>query len=410
MPAPGLVIIGGSYAGIQMAASARDSGYQGSIHLVSAEPLPGYQRPPLSKTFLAEPSPEYGVALRAEAFYRNKKITLLLGSRVAQIDRAAHYVQFANGEVLPYDRLGLATGARPIRPSLPGVDLAGVLTLRTLEDARRLHGELADQPRVVIVGGGFIGLETAASLRKLGHLVTIVERADRLLARAVSVPLSERLLSEHLDAGVDVLLSEGVVGFEGESGRIRSVITLTGQTLDADIVLMAIGASPRDELARDAGLDCSNGVVVDEYCRTSDPHIVAAGDCAVHRNLHADGDYVRIESVPHATEHGRTAGRTLAGASNEPYAAVPWFWSDQYDIKVQIAGLLHGETSMVRLGDEGSFSIVHMKDNRLQAVESFNDPIQHVAARKLIGKPIGLTTDQIGNLAGLSLVDITEAA
>ncbi len=371
-----IVIIGAGQGGLQAAMSLRQDGFEGNITLIGAEPGLPYQRPPLSKAYLK--SGDAGaLQLRPESFFEKKQITLVSGTRVDRIDRDARTVQ-AGERVFSYDHLILATGTRNLRPPIPGAELA--LDLRTLEDAARLRDALDRPMRCAVIGGGFIGLEFAAVARALGHEVTVAEAAPRLMARAVSPETSERFLGMHRDMGTEVLLGDPVCEVRADG------ISLAGGTrIAADLVLMAAGVIPNTELAAAAGLAVDNGVVVDAHMLTADPAISALGDCAVFPDP-ATGRPVRLESVQAATDHARLISKRLTGKAEAPYDAVPWFWSDQADSKLQIAGLAAAGDATVTRADGAIFRFA---GDRLSAVETVNDARTHMLSRKrLAGAPV----------------------
>ena len=379
----GLLVVGGSYAAVNIVIGAREAGYDGRIRLLSAEPHLPYQRPPLSKAYLLGRDDEAALVIRAEAFYRQQEVDLLLGRSAVQIDRSRGCVRLDDGLVLPYDRLALATGARVRRLPVAGADLDGVLYLRSLEDARLLRDKLAAAERLVVVGGGFVGLEAAASAIQLGKQVTVLESQDRLLARALAAPLAEFLAGAHQRRGVALEFGAQVAALEGDLGRVRAVCTEDGRRFAADLVVVGIGSIPNTELAQTAGIACRDGILVDRFTQTDDPRVFAAGDCARHPSR--AGDWLRLESVQNAAEQGRITGATMAGRQI-PYEAVPWFWSDQYDLKLQMAGLAAGADRTVCRGEpaEDRFSLFHYRNDRLIAVESVNRPAEHMLARKLL--------------------------
>jgi 3-phenylpropionate/trans-cinnamate dioxygenase ferredoxin reductase subunit len=380
----GLVLIGGSYAAVNIAIGAREAGYEGPIRLVSAETHLPYQRPPLSKAYLHGKQDEAALAIRAEAFYRQQQIELLLGRPAVSIDRAGRSLRLDDGTVLAYDRLALATGARARRLAVTGAGLAGVLYLRSLDDARMLSARLAAARRVVVIGGGFVGLEAAASAMQLGKEVTVLESQDRLLARALAAPLAQFLAGAHRRRGVALEFGAQVAALESDLGRVAAVRMADGRSLAADLVIVGIGSIPNVELAEAAGLTCRDGILVDRMGRTDDPAIFAAGDCTRHPSRFGGGQ-LRLESVQNAAEQGRAVGANMAGRQIA-YDAVPWFWSDQFDLKLQMAGLAAGCDRTVRRGEaEGErFSLFHYRNDRLVAVESVNRPAEHMLARKLL--------------------------
>ncbi|MEH2549138.1 3-phenylpropionate/trans-cinnamate dioxygenase ferredoxin reductase subunit [Bradyrhizobium sp. AZCC 2262] len=391
----GLVVIGASYAGVQGALSARDSGYSEPITIVADEEWMPYQRPPLSKDFLVDLATEDSLVLRDKAFFANKGIELVLGARATDIDRSSRKVVLGDHSELVFDKLLIGTGSHARKLPVPGADLDGVRYLRTMQDAIDLKAALRDATEIVVVGGGFIGLEVAASASKLGKKVTVLESAGRLLERAVSPTISEFLLDMHLQHGVDVQLGETVVSMDGQSGRVTSVNCKNRASIRADLVLVGVGGLPNDQIAKSAGLNCLNGVVVDDHGRTSDPNIFAAGDCATHFNTFAS-DWLRLESVQNAQDQAKAAGLAIAGSTG-PYASVPRFWSDQYDAKLQIVGLSRNFDDQAIRGsiDDGKFSVFYYRKSKLVAVDSINRAGDQMAARRLIAGGISPAPDQI---------------
>ncbi|RWL23062.1 MULTISPECIES: FAD/NAD(P)-binding oxidoreductase [Mesorhizobium] len=379
----GVVIVGAGHAGVQAAAGLREDGYDGPVILVGDENELPYHKPPLSKTFIkdqeAKPQP-----LRGEAFYTGSTIDYRPGIRVDRID-AGRRLELSGGGVLPFDRLILATGSRPRILPLPGSELSGVASLRSLADARLIRAFSAQSEDVVIVGGGFIGLEIAATLKAAGREVTVVEAVDRLLGRAVA-PVIARHVQQRLEAtGVRILTGTMIARLEGENGYVSAAITTSGERLPAQMVIVGIGVVPNVELAQAAGITIANGISVDQQMRTSVPEILAIGDAASYRHWLTGGD-VRLESVQNATDQARLAARTIVGHA-DAFAAVPWFWSDIGDMKLQMVGLISGSDSHVVLGDvnENKFSIYHYAGNRLLGIESVNRPGDHMLGRKMLG-------------------------
>jgi 3-phenylpropionate/trans-cinnamate dioxygenase ferredoxin reductase subunit len=393
----GLVIIGASYAGVQAALSARDAGYAEPVTVVGEEKSLPYQRPPLSKDFLLNDVGEQQLTLRDDAFFKSSRIDLVLGQQAVRIDRQAKQVGLAAGTRLDFDKLVIATGSRARRISVPGAQLDGICYLRSITDACDLKARLQQANEIVIVGGGFIGLEVAASAAKLGKKVTLIEAASRLLERAVSTIVSRFLLDTHARAGVDVRLGETVVAMTGDDGRIAEVVLGSGSRLRADLAVVGIGGIANDELASTAGLKCCNGIAVNEHGSTEVPGIYAAGDCANHFNRFADAR-VRLESVQHAQDQGRVAGLAIA-ERHERYDSVPRFWSDQYDLKLQIVGLSGRSDQVVTRGsvEEGRFSVFHYRKGRLVAADSINRPGDQMVARRLIAAGISPTPEQAGD-------------
>ncbi|MER9211796.1 FAD-dependent oxidoreductase [Mesorhizobium sp. M0663] len=380
----GVVIVGAGHAGVQAAASLREEGYDGPVILVGDENELPYHKPPLSKTFIkdqqAKPQP-----LRGEAFYTGSAIDFRPGIRVERIDVGGRRLEISGGGVLPFDRLILATGARPRLLPLPGSELSGVVSLRSLGDARLIRELSAQSEEVVILGGGFIGLEIAATLTAAGRKVAVVEAVDRLLARAVA-PVIAGHVRQRLEAtGVRILTGTTIERLEDENGRVSAAITSSGERLPAQMVVIGIGVVPNVELAEAAGIAIANGIRVDQQMRTSVPEILAIGDAASYRHWFTGGD-VRLESVQNATDQARLAARTIAGHTDN-YSAVPWFWSDIGDMKLQMVGLISGGDSHVVLGDvaENKFSIYHYAGSRLLGIESVNRPGDHMLGRKMLG-------------------------
>ncbi|MGX9571105.1 NAD(P)/FAD-dependent oxidoreductase [Mesorhizobium sp. f-mel] len=389
----GVVIIGAGHAGVQAAASLREDGYDGPVILVGDENELPYHKPPLSKTFIkdqeAKPQP-----LRGEAFYTGSTIDYRPGIRVDRID-AGRRLELSGGGVLPFDRLILATGSRPRILPLPGSELSGVVSLRSLADARLIRALSAQSEDVVILGGGFIGLEIAATLKAAGREVTVVEAVDRLLGRAVA-PVIARHVRQRLEAiGVRILTGTTIARLEGENGHVSAAITTSGERLPAQMVIVGIGVVPNVELAQAAGITIANGIRVDQQMRTSVPEILAIGDAASYRHWLTGSD-VRLESVQNATDQARLAARTIVGHA-DAFAAVPWFWSDIGDMKLQMVGLISGGDSHVVLGDvnENKFSIYHYAGNRLLGIESVNRPGDHMLGRKMLGAGFSPTPQMV---------------
>jgi 3-phenylpropionate/trans-cinnamate dioxygenase ferredoxin reductase component len=351
--------------------------------LISDEPHLPYQRPPLSKKYLAGELTEERLFFRHQAFYDEHRIELRLGQRVMRVDPAARRVVLADGEEMTYDRLLLCLGAKSRELTCPGAGLSGVHYLRGIADVVRIREGLKTGARVVIIGGGYIGLETAATARKLGCAVTVLEMADRLMNRVVASCVSEYFAHEHRAQGVKIICNTRVIRLEGAS-RVERVVCADGSTHEADLLVVGVGAQPNSELAGDAGLECDNGIVVDQYCRTSDAAIYAAGDCTNHPSLRF-GMRVRLESVDNAFEQGKTAALNLLERPTT-HDRVPWFWSDQFDNKLLIAGLSVGFDQQVVRGDPAtrSFSVCYLKGGELVAVEAINHSKDYMAARKLI--------------------------
>lgn len=372
-----LVIVGGSYAGLNVAAAAREAGFDGTIALVSEESVPPYQRPPLSKGFLKGEVPREDLPLKSEGFYRDNAIDLILGRRAETLDLPGRRVTLQGGVALGCDRVVLACGARP-RP-LP-VDDAGVMYLRTFEDALRLRDRLWEARSVAVLGGGFIGLEVASAAAAMGRAVKVVEAGPRLLGRSTPPEMAEALARRHRAAGVEF------VSGAAEGVSWREVRLANGRVFDCDLVVAGLGALPNAELAAAAGLAVNDGIETDEYGRTSASEVFAVGDCSRHLNLWA-GKRLRLESVQNAVDQARAAGLTLAGRPT-PYRAAPRFWSDQYDLKLQMTGLWADadRTEVSGASETPPYSLTHLKDGSVIGVTSLNDPVAQVRARRALAE------------------------
>jgi 3-phenylpropionate/trans-cinnamate dioxygenase ferredoxin reductase component len=378
-----IVIAGAGQAGGETAIQLRKLGYDGRVVVVGDEPQPPYRRPPLSKTFLDGTVVENTLYLQQQAGLDKLAIEHRGATRATGIDRAGKRLLTDRGDIA-YDRLVLATGSRVRRLPLPGADRANVFHLRTIADVDRIRARLAPGRRVVVVGGGFIGLEVAASCVKLGLAVTVLEGLPRVLARVTAPPVSAFFERVHREAGVDLRTGAQLAALEGEP-EVTHVVLADGTRIAADLVIVGIGIVPNVELARDAGLAVDDGIVVDEFTRTADPDILAAGDCTRHPNGFL-GRPLRLESVQNAMEQARAAAATLAGRP-EPYRAVPWFWSDQYDLKLQMAGLSAGHDACVLRGDPAagrSFAAFYLREGRLIAADAVNRAPEFVFAKKLV--------------------------
>jgi len=406
--AGGCVIVGAGQAGFEAAAALRAETYPGSIALIGEEPHLPYQRPPLSKGYILDKQGMDEIELRPAQFFRDHGIELMTGDRVIAIDRAGKRVALASGASRDYDALVLACGARNRLLPVPGADRDGVLYLRTLDESRTVKQRLQDASSIVVVGGGFIGLEIAASARSLGKTVTVLEAQPRLMPRVVAPLVSAFYDTLHHDRGVAVVCEACVTGIAGSGergGRVASVTLSNGSSYPADLVVVGIGVVPNSELARDAGLETANGIVVDQYLQTSDPAIYGIGDCAAHPNAFAGGR-VRLESVQNAADQARTVAAAVAG-KRAPYAAVPWFWTDQFDVRLQMAGLSGGYDEAVTRGspDSQKFSVYYFKQSRLIAVDSINRPADHILARRLLASHAPVTPQQAGD-ESVNLKDI----
>lgn len=379
-----IVIVGAGQAGAQALQSLRQSGYAGSLTLIGDEAALPYQRPPLSKAFMKGEFEEERLYFKPSAWYQDQKIELVLGTQVPKIDRAGQKVHLGHGGQIGYDYLILATGSRPRPLTVPGADLDGVHDLRTLADVERLRPMLVAGRRIVIIGAGYIGLEAAAITRQMGLEVTVIEMAPRVLARVTGPTLSEFYAAEHRRQGVTILTGAQLSHLEGENGSVTGAVLADGALLPADIVLSGIGVLPNEELARQAGIACSNGILVDRDARTSDRQVFAAGDCAARPLVHFARSG-RLESVHNAIEQGKLAASAILGLPR-PSEDCPWFWSDQYDLKLQIAGLSQGYDTQVVRGDPASrkFAVFYLKGGTLVAVDAVNSPPEFLASKKLI--------------------------
>ncbi|MBV8403986.1 MAG: FAD-dependent oxidoreductase [Gammaproteobacteria bacterium] len=381
-----IVIAGGGQAAVQAVDTLRRRGFAGALTLVGDEPWPPYQRPPLSKKYLAGSLERERLLIRPAAFFAEHAVTTHFGRRVTEIARRERRVRLDDGLVLPYDALLLATGSRPRQLLAPGRELGGVHYLRTLVDADRIRAECAAGGRLVIIGGGYIGLEVAATARERGMEVTVLEMAPRVMSRVTSPEVSAFYEAEHARHGVRIRCNETLRALQGDArtGRVRAVLTESGGEYPADLVIAGVGVAPADELARAAALECENGVVTDAYCRTADEAIYAAGDCASHLSRQY-GRHLRLESVDNAFEQGTTVALNLLGGETV-HDKVPWFWSDQFDLKLIIIGLSSGYDTAVLRGSPAtrSFSVCYLRGGELVALDSINTPKDQMAARKLI--------------------------
>lgn len=407
-----IVIIGAGQAGVQTAESLRAGGFTGPITMLGDEPYGPYHRPPLSKAWLAGEMDAVQLVMRAPEMLARKNITLRTDTTVVAIDRAAKQVQLADGSTLPYAGLVLATGSTPRALPLPGAQAQGVLALRSRDDASAIAERLAlcqeRQLPVVVIGGGFIGLEVAATARKKGLAVTVLEAAPRLLGRVLAPVLSDWYAELHRSHGVQLQLGAQITALEADAqGQVSGVRMADGSLVPAGLVVVGIGVVANEQLAVAAGLECERGIVVDACSRTSDPAIVAAGDCAVRRL--PNGNLLRLESVQNATEQAKSAAAALLG-QERPFTATPWFWSDQYDKKLQMAGLSTGADRWSVRGDlsSGSFSVYHFQGERLLAVDSVNASKDHLQARKLLDAGISPTPEQAAD-ATFDLVSLLPA-
>lgn len=380
-----IVILGAGHAGGTVAALLRQYGHTGPITLVGEEPLAPYQRPPLSKAWLKGEADADSLALKPLDFYPEHQIDFRPNLRAMKLRRADKLVELSDGTALAYDILILATGARAIKLPVPGADLAGLLELRTAADAEALKAAVGPGKRLAVVGGGYIGLEVAASGRALGAEVVVIEREPRLLARVACEALSDFFQGVHQTHGVVFEMGASVTGFVGENGQVTGVTLADGRTLLCDAAVIGVGATPNDELAAEAGLETARGVVVNLEARSSDPAIFAIGDVA-HRPMPLYGRMFRMESVPNALEQAKQAASAITGRP-APAGEVPWQWSDQYDLKLQIAGYPFDANEVLLRGDpaSGKFAVFHLKGDQIQSVEAINSPPEFMMGKQLIG-------------------------
>jgi len=380
-----VLIVGAGHAGAQAAVSLRQLGFAGTLALLSDEPCWPYERPPLSKDYLAGKKPFEAMLLKEPEYWAEKHIAVLRGQSVVAVDPAAHQVRTGDGAALGYGTLVWCTGGAPRRLSCAGHHLSGVHTIRTRADVDLMRGELAGAATVAVVGGGYIGLEAAAVLTAMGKSVTVIEMQDRVLARVAGEPVSRFYEAEHRTRGVRILLNAAVDCIEEREGRASGVRLGDGTVLPADMVVAGIGIIPAVQPLLDAGAAGGNGVEVDACCRTSLPDIYAIGDCAAHRNRFADGTSVRVESVQNAVDQALVAAKAITGAP-VPYDAVPWFWSNQYDLRLQTVGLSTGHDAIVVRGEPEtrSFSVVYLRRSCVIALDCVNATRDYVQGKALV--------------------------
>lgn len=378
-----LVIAGAGHAAGQLVATLKQQKFSGEIVLIGEEPFLPYQRPPLSKKFLSGDLPAERLYIKPASFYDDPQIRLCLNTRVTSIDRGKKSVAIGAGDNLGYDKLILATGARVRKLAIEGAELAGVFYLRNIDDVHGIRETLATAKNAVIVGAGYIGLEVAAVLRQAGLDVTIIEMADRVMSRVVSPEISDFYQLEHTGHGVKLRLMTGIASFRGKK-RVKAAVTADGERIAADFVVVGVGVDPNTEIATEAGLEVDNGIVVNDRCQTSDPEIYSVGDCTNHPNAIYDRR-IRLESVHNALEQAKTAASNICGKEAH-YSDVPWFWSDQYDLKLQIAGLSDGYDDIVIRGNpaDRSFACLYLQSGRLIATDAINAPKDFVQSKALI--------------------------
>tara|TARA_R110002072_G_scaffold64_6_gene386 strand:- start:26087 stop:27298 length:1212 start_codon:yes stop_codon:yes gene_type:complete len=383
----GMVIIGGGQGAGQAAASFRQEGFEGEVIILGDEAYPPYQRPPLSKQYLSGELPLEKVFVRPEKFYTDKNVDLRLNTRVESIDPEKHTVTTTAGDTIGYEKLMIATGSRPRILNIEGSDLDGIHYLRTIADVDGIRNAMSENINIVIVGGGYIGLEVASVAVTAGNTVSVLEMEDRILQRVTTPEMSAYYHQLHESRGLNILTNTTVSGFKGENGKVTSVMC-GDKEIPADLVIVGIGIIPNIELAQEAGLACDNGIVVDEHCQTSDPDIYAIGDCSNHPNPLLNRR-LRLESVPNAMEQARVAVDNMLGGE-KIYASVPWFWSDQYELKLQMVGFsADGDTQILR-GDKSAnaFAVFYLKGNTVVAADAVNSPREFMVCKQLYGKEV----------------------
>ena len=403
-----IVIVGAGQAAAQACASLRQFGYAGALTLIGDEPALPYQRPPLSKAYMKGDLAEERLYFKPQDWYDSQSIDVMRNTRVTTIDRAARTVTTDSGKSLDYDALIISTGSRPRALPVPGAELGNVFDLRDLKDVEAIRPHMQAGRRLVIVGAGYIGLEAAAVARQLGLEVTVLEMADRVLARVTSPVMSKFFEDEHRRQGVDIRTGAQLAELRGAQ-TVQSAVLADGTDIPADIVLVGIGILPNQELAAEAGIACKNGIIVDRDARTNDPRVFAAGDCA-HRPLVHYGRDGRLESVHNAIEQGKLAAAAIM-AKPRPVEDCPWFWSDQYDLKLQIAGLSEGYDQIVVRGnpDDRKFAAFYLRNGKLIAVDAINSAPEFIVAKKLIMSGASLAPETLGDTS-ISMKEIAAAA
>jgi 3-phenylpropionate/trans-cinnamate dioxygenase ferredoxin reductase subunit len=394
-----VVVVGAGHAGAQLATSLRQERFAGTIALIGDEPDPPYERPPLTKEYLSGEKDFDRLLIRPIEFWTERDVALLSGQRVTVVEPDSRRVRLAGGDWIEYGHLVWAAGGAPRKLACEGHHLAGLHTLRTRSDADRLRAELATTASAVVIGGGYIGLEAAAVLAKAGKQVTVLEAQDRVLARVAGEPLSRFFESEHRAHGVNIRLNVTVAAITGSDGRVAGVRLADGEVLACDMVIVGIGIVPAIDPLRAAGADCENGVLVDRQCRTSLPDVFAIGDCAMHSNRYADGAQVRLESVQNANDQARIAAKVIAG-SEAVYEAPPWFWSNQYDLKLQTIGLSAGHDAVIVRGNptERSFSLVYLKQGRVLALDCVNATRDYAQGKRLVVERLAVLPELLADV------------
>ena len=385
------VVIGASHAAAEFVSTLRREGWDGEITVFGEELYLPYHRPPLSKTFLLENQTPDDILIRNSDLYDRLSVNFRLGRQVSKIDRAKKQIILGDGVKVGYDKLAICTGSRVRKLDVNGGEVRGIHYLRTVDDVKSIQASIKTRGKAIIIGGGYIGLEMAASLKKIGMKVTLLELSSRLLERVAASELAEFFARVHGEEGIEIKCNKSVSSFESTDGRVKAVACSDGSVYDADLVVVGVGILPNVELAEDAGLRIQNGIVVDQYSRTSDPDIVAAGDCTNHPNELLDCR-LRLESVPNAVEQAKSAAASICG-KKRVYASIPWFWSDQYDLKLQIVGINRGYDEIVLRGDyksNRSFVLFYFRHGQLIAADCVNRPKEFMVVKQILSKRLRL--------------------
>jgi len=394
-----VVVIGGGHAGAEVVTALRQKGWEGEILLISEESYLPYQRPPLSKAYLNGSTPEENLSIKKAQVYERNQVDLMLGVRVAGIDRHGKEIQLNNGDRVQYEYLVIATGTRPRTLDIKGAESSPLFYLRSLDDVKAIKENLKPESKLLIVGAGYIGLELAAVAQKLVSSVTVLEAQERVLARVTSPEVSDFFHELHTSAGVNIRLNSVLKTIETDQQSSNYAVTESGDHIEFDVIVVGIGVFPNVELAEKAGIACDNGILVNEFSQTDDQSVYAIGDCSNHPNSFY-GKRIRLESVPNAVEQAKAAAAHICN-KNEPYTALPWFWSDQYDIKLQTAGLSEGYDEAIVRGSvqDNKFGVFYLKAGKLIAVDAVNSPVDFMKARQLIPSGIALSKASLQDLS-----------
>ena len=395
---PSCVVIGASHAAAEVVSALRKEGWQGDITVFGEESYLPYHRPPLSKTFLLGNQSVEDIFIRNSGLYKRLDVHFILGRRVVEIDRANKQIKLDDGIRRSYDKLAICTGSRVRRLDLKGGDLQGIHYLRTVDDVRSIQKSTQPGQKALIVGGGYIGLEMAASLKKFGMKVSVLELGPRLLERVAAPELSDFFARIHMEEGIEIQCGKSVSSFEGVKGQVTRGICSDGSVFEADLVVVGVGILPNVELAEEAGLEVRNGILVDQYARTADPDVVAAGDCTNHPNEILNCR-LRLESVPNAVEQAKSAAAAICGKERK-YASVPWFWSDQFDVKLQIVGINSGYDEIIVRGDSKSgrsFVLFYLNQGQLIAADCVNRPKEFMAVKQIFSKRLEVDISRLSD-------------